>query len=63
MRNIYIALAVTAVILFGGGLLLRHAGGTAVQVVTVVAVAVGFVVLHALDGRDRRHKQASRKTA
>jgi hypothetical protein len=63
MRNLYIALAVTAAILFGGGLLLRHAGGTAVQVVTVVAVAVGFVVLHALDGRDRRHEQANRKVA
>jgi hypothetical protein len=63
MRNVYIALAVTAVILFGGGLLLRHAGGTAVQVVTVVAVSVGFVVLHTLDGRDRRHEQANRKVA
>jgi hypothetical protein len=59
----YIAIAVMATVLLGGGLLVRHSGGTAIQVVTVVAVASGFIVLHALDGRDRRRKQASRKVA
>jgi len=59
----YIAIAIMATALFGGGLLVRHAGGTAIQVVTVVAVASGFIVLHALDGRDRRRKQANRKAA
>ena len=61
-RNMYIAIAVMATALFGGGLLVRHAGGTAIQVVTVVAVASGFIVLHVLDGRDRRRRErASRK--
>jgi hypothetical protein len=43
----------------------RHAGGTAIQIVTVVAATAGFIVLHALDGRDRRRTQANanRKTA
>lgn len=63
MRNIYISISVMAAILFGGGLVVRHAGGTAIQIVTVVAVTAGFVVLHALDGRDRRRAQANRKTA
>ena len=62
-RNMYIAIAVMAIALFGGGFLMRHAGGTAIQIVTVVAVASGFIVLHALDGRDRRRKRASRKVA
>jgi hypothetical protein len=50
-------------LLFGGGLAVRHAGGTAIQIVTVVATAAGFLVLHTLDGRDRRREQASRKVA
>jgi general stress protein CsbA len=58
LRNPHIALVVTAVILFGGGLILRHAGGTAIQVVTVVAVAAGFVVLHALEARDHRRQRS-----
>jgi len=62
-RNIYISIAVIATILFGGGLAVRHAGGTAIQIVTVVAATAGFVVLHALDDRDRRRAQANRKTA
>ncbi len=63
MRNIYISIAVTAAILFGGGFAVQHVGGTAIQVVTVIAAAAGFIVLHALDGRDRRRAQANRKTA
>jgi hypothetical protein len=59
----YIAIAVMATTLFGGGFLVRHAGGTAIQIVTVVAVASGFIVLHALDGRDRRRERAKQKAA
>jgi hypothetical protein len=61
MRNIYISIAVVTVILFGGGLAVRHSGGTAIQIVTVVGATAGFVVLHALDGRDRRRERAGRK--
>jgi len=63
MRNIYIAIAVVATIFFGGGLAVRDAGGTAIQIVTVVGASAGFIVLHALDGRDRRRAQANRKAA
>jgi hypothetical protein len=59
----YIAIAVMATILFGGGFLVRHAGGTAIQIVTVVAVASGFIVLHVLDGRDRRRERAKQRAA
>ncbi len=63
MRNIYISIAVMAVILFGGGLAVQHLGATAVRIVTVVGIAAGFIVLHALDGRDRRRERAKQKAA
>lgn len=62
-RNMYIAIAVMGTTLFGGGLLVRHAGGTAIQIVTVVGIATGFIVLHVLDGRDRRRERAKQKAA
>lgn len=60
-RNIYIAIAVMVAIFFGGGLALRQVGGTAMQIVPIVGGIAGFVVLHALDGRDRRRERANRK--
>ena len=48
MRNIYISIAVMAAILFGGGLAVQHLGATAVRIVTVVGIAAGFILLHAL---------------
>ena len=62
-RNIYIAIAVMVAIFFGGGLALRQVGGTAMQIVPIAGGIAGFVVLHALDGRDRRRERASRKVA
>lgn len=63
MRNIYISIAVVAAILFGGGFAVKHLGGTAIQIVTVIGAAAGFIVLHALDGRDRRRERAKQKAA
>jgi uncharacterized membrane protein YccF (DUF307 family) len=63
MRNIYISIAVMAAILFGGGLAVEHLGATAVRIVTVVGIAAGFILLHALDGRDRRRKRAKQRAA
>ena len=51
-RNFYISLLVFNVILFGGGLLLRHSEA-GVQAVVVVAFVVGLTMLEALDDRDR----------
>lgn len=62
-RNIYISIAVMAVILFGGGFAVQSLGGTAIQIVTVIGIAAGFIVLHALDGRDRRRERAKQKAA
>jgi uncharacterized membrane protein YccF (DUF307 family) len=63
MRNIYISIGVMAAILFGGGLAVQHLGATAVRIVTVVGIAAGFIVLHVLDGRDRRRERAKQKAA
>lgn len=62
-RNIYISIAVMAAILFGGGLAVQHLGGTAIQIVTVVGIAAGFMVLHVLDARDRRRERAKQRAA
>jgi ABC-type iron transport system FetAB permease component len=62
-RNIYIAIAVMAAIFFGGGLALRQVGGTALQIVPIAGMIAGFVVLHALDCRDRRRERANQKVA
>lgn len=62
-RNIYISIAVMAAILFGGGLAVQRFGETAVQIVAFIGIAAGFIVLHALDGRDRRRERAKQKAA
>lgn len=59
MRNPHIALAVTAVLLFGGGWLLRDTGEKPIQAWAAFSIAVGFIVLHALDARDNRRKKRS----
>ena len=55
-RNFYISLVVFNLILFGGGLLLRHSEA-GVQAVVVIAFAVGLTMLEVLDGRDRRRSR------
>ena len=58
-RNFYISLLVFNVILFGGGLLLRHSEA-GVQAVVVVAFIVGLTMLEVLDDRDRRRTRGHR---
>jgi len=55
-RNIVIAWVAFTGILFPGGLLFRDSEAILVAF-QVVAFAVGFTVLHVLDGRDRRRRQ------
>jgi hypothetical protein len=47
------------IILFGGGLLLRHSEA-GVQAVVVVAFVVGLTMLEVLDDRDRRRTRGHR---
>jgi preprotein translocase subunit SecG len=57
MRNIYIAVAVMACILFPGALLLQHAGGVANGAFFVVVFTIPLIVLHALEDRPIRQKR------
>jgi hypothetical protein len=48
------ALALTAVLLFGGGWLLKDASEGAIQAWVLLSIVVGFIVLHAGDKRQKR---------
>jgi len=56
MRNIYIAMAVFVCVLFPAGFLVRDSEA-AVQAVGFMAFVACFMVLHTLDGRQRRREQ------
>lgn len=55
-KNIYISVLAFICILFPGGALFRHSQGL-MFLVEFAAFVVMFALLHALDDRDRRHRQ------
>jgi cyanate permease len=57
MRNANIGVAVAAVIIFGGGFLLRHAGEGALQLVGLMALISGIAVHNILEERDKRRRR------
>lgn len=59
MRNANIAVAIAAVIIFGGAFLFRHAGEGALQIVMLVALVAAFGTVNALDARDRHRQKRS----
>lgn len=54
MRNPNIAVAVMAVIIFGGGFIVRNSGEGAMQLVGLLALIIGFGTLFYLEERDDR---------
>jgi hypothetical protein len=57
LRNQHIALAVGAVILFGGTFLFRHSGEGVLQIVALVFLIVIFGTSELLEARDEKRRE------
>jgi hypothetical protein len=57
LRNGNIGISVAAVILFGGGFLLRHSDKGLLQFLALVALFAALGTAHLLDARDERRER------